>query len=509
MKYFYLMLLFMGMQIKLHAQGQASTFFKLYDFKGGNNYFDDVQEVENRFYAAGLSMLPNTGRRRAYLVGVDNKGIKFLEKEFVIDSPLVIETGIIGLYVSPQKEIYLTGSNSYLDSNTVFGYARYPLLVKLDSLGNVLWHKVFYESLYPSMLLYKIFPLANNKFMAIGSQQLQDGTDRVTMLFYLLDSAGNVLSKNFPSPLTGAGMFSRGRSQLKDKSVLIYGTTYYRDINRYARSAIRIDTNLNIVWAKEYGPLAWDQAFSYGHIAEEDSTAIIPGFLTNSTIFDEYEGVLERINILDGKSIRYKSFKLGESTFFDGVAMAGDGLMVAGADFDLDFDGSDASFWRLDSNWNVLWQNEYFNPYFPGLNTPNENTFAFITTSDGGFLSAGFTRDTLNGNGLTTQDAMLIKVDSNGCLVAGCNVVGINTDPEWKSEIRIYPNPATELLHIENAQQQTLLRVYSMQGTLVYARELLAEKDEIQLSEFSPGVYVLDFENQQGVRQQERLVVSR
>ena len=499
-------MLFLGMYYRVPAQGQQSTFFKLYDFNGGSNYFDDVKEVENNFYATGLSMLPNTDKRRAYLVGVDSLGDKFLEKDFLIDSPLVSETDIASIYVTPNKEIYLCGSNFYPDSNTIFGYARYPLIVKLDSLGNILWYKVFMENLYPNMRLAALFPVTNNKFMAVGSQQMQDGTDRVTMLFYILDNKGNVLVKNFPSPLSGAGMFSRGRSQLKDKSVLIYGTTYYRNIDKYARSALRVDTNLNIIWAKEYGPILPINSFDCGEILEEDSTAIMPSYFTKSIFFDEYEGYLERINLNTGNSIRNKTYKLSESTIFSGVSLAGDGLMVSGMAYDFDFDGLDAAFWKLDSNWNVLWQNEYFNPYFPGLPTPSENIFAFISTSDGGFLSAGFTLDTIDGR--ITQDALLIKVDSNGCLVSGCNIVGINTDPAWSSKIHMYPNPSNGNLHLENCIPNSLLKVYNLQGQVQFSSLLVSNMETINLESYPSGLYIIQIQNEQGIYFQEKLLLE-
>jgi len=65
-------------------------------------------------------------------------------------------------------------------------------------------------------------------------------------------------------------------------------------------------------------------------------------------------------------------------------------------------------------------------------------------------------------------------------------------DQPESSEINIFPNPATDKIAITCLHKQNLsLSVYNVFGALVLTKELVDTKDEIDISNFSKGIYII------------------
>ena len=56
-------------------------------------------------------------------------------------------------------------------------------------------------------------------------------------------------------------------------------------------------------------------------------------------------------------------------------------------------------------------------------------------------------------------------------------------------ETQVYPNPATDVLYLENAQNLADVSIYSVQGQLVYQTEQVS--NAIRVEDFPPGMYTL------------------
>jgi hypothetical protein len=59
------------------------------------------------------------------------------------------------------------------------------------------------------------------------------------------------------------------------------------------------------------------------------------------------------------------------------------------------------------------------------------------------------------------------------------------------SDYLIYPNPASEFLHIDNAQGASII-IRDLIGRTVISRRPDGQKDLISLSELSPGIYMIE-----------------
>jgi len=84
---------------------------------------------------------------------------------------------------------------------------------------------------------------------------------------------------------------------------------------------------------------------------------------------------------------------------------------------------------KTDLNGYMLWQRRYVK----NVNNPHY-FYDCIPTYDHGYVMGGTCL-------MSTQDAWLIKVDSMGCEVAGCDAVGL-IEPENQNAISVYPNPS-------------------------------------------------------------------
>jgi len=64
-----------------------------------------------------------------------------------------------------------------------------------------------------------------------------------------------------------------------------------------------------------------------------------------------------------------------------------------------------------------------------------------------------------------------------------------------------YPNPSTDIIHWKTAGQTKLLsiRIYNMQGQLLFFKSLPMQTGTIDLSKFSNGIFQIKYETNTGV----------
>jgi hypothetical protein len=157
---------------------------------------------------------------------------------------------------------------------------------------------------------------------------------------------------------------------------------------------------------------------------------------------------------------------------------------------------------KLDSEFNLLWY-RYYTPtgYVGGpFLDPVCHLNDFVENEDGGITALG-RAFTYTGTGLQSgyvQDSWLLRVDSEGCLVSGCAVDV--TEYEKSSELYVYPNPASDRLHIAFPHiDKWHVSIYNMQGALVregQPHQLLHYTMDVQA--LPSGVYTVLSRDSQG-----------
>ena len=92
-------------------------------------------------------------------------------------------------------------------------------------------------------------------------------------------------------------------------------------------------------------------------------------------------------------------------------------------------------------------------------------------------------------------------VTQNGCSKRSecttINIVGL--DSEYKEEtFTVYPNPNSGDFFIE-LDKQMVIKVYSVSGDLVFAKDLTAGKHNIKIPNLQSGFYLIKGENSNGI----------
>ena len=100
--------------------------------------------------------------------------------------------------------------------------------------------------------------------------------------------------------------------------------------------------------------------------------------------------------------------------------------------------------------------------------------------------------------GITTEDGWIVRTDSMGCLIGGCNTSGIE-QLESVNELNIYPNPANDFIDIETTGisdfQNSYFSIFDITGNLVTKEKMIQNKTRIDLSEFPNGLYLIQVRN--------------
>jgi len=95
--------------------------------------------------------------------------------------------------------------------------------------------------------------------------------------------------------------------------------------------------------------------------------------------------------------------------------------------------------WELDENLDSLWMRRY---WYYASDGAQSAAYSVRTTSDGGLIMCGLSRQGVLEPLPYKRDNWLIKLDSYGCLVPGCHTVGIEEVALGLNDyLRIAPNP--------------------------------------------------------------------
>jgi hypothetical protein len=143
------------------------------------------------------------------------------------------------------------------------------------------------------------------------------------------------------------------------------------------------------------------------------------------------------------------------------------------------------SFSKYDLNFNKLWTRIYNDSL---LTNRGEIIYDVLPLSNNDWMFLGFGTDP--NSAIKNQDAVFVRVDSNGCLYNTCLNVGINEEIYF-DEIIVYPNPAKDILNIEFPKHVNIhnIKLFDMLGREVSFESI--SNDQISIERLEIGVYTL------------------
>ncbi|MBK7383272.1 MAG: T9SS type A sorting domain-containing protein [Flavobacteriales bacterium] len=314
--------------------------------------------------------------------------------------------------------------------------------IKTDSDGNEQWRSTYYWSSAFSDGLASVALGAQGDLFMSGSRFLADGTGDNWL--QRTDSAGTLRWR-----VSWGGAYSEGSCNVSvgsDGNVFAFSGRGYTPSYTAMRAYLaKIDSaDGAIIWEKDYSPSKPFTQFATGR--ETSSGDIIAAGIT-------YEQ--------PGPSI-------------------GKGLMAL-----------------TSSTGDSLWLYKYF--YQDSILVDGTGRFHdVLPTADGGFIAAGATYFSASGNNPAgiSQDTWVVKVDGNGCIIPGCNNVGITEQAtNLLDAFSIYPNPAHGSATVQLSLPQSVagaleLMLVAMDGRVVQRERLAGNGAHVlDLSQLGAGVY--------------------
>lgn len=347
--------------------------------------------------------------------------------------------------------LYLKGHYYILSMKYHFNYQRVAHLIKIDSLGSVVWEKEFNRD-GDASLTFKLSE--DGDIMLLGQRSKLNAEDKVDIKqwCFFVDTAGNILHEYESEWMTDklSGFFNIIEL---DEDYLISMSNYIYDpqISPYPRNQIVLQkANKDFVpeWTINYG----------------DTTTI--------------NSIRNIIPVGDGDYIATGN-----------LAMYPDRLENSAiTTLTMKFNESGEILWeRLDS---ILYE-----PMYGSRNTTAET----IVLNSGSIITTGYTDVVVPNQGTW---GFLVKLDGNGCLLSDCPLqVGIDKVPLLTDILKIYPNPVDDELWIsvENWIEHNEQSWFSISNELGISLmtsdlELIDGKAQIRLDTLPAGIYFVQID---------------
>ena len=278
---------------------------------------------------------------------------------------------------------------------------------------------------------------------------------------YEVDTSGNILAFH-----TYSGFYP------EDVAVGADGSWYLTGLGFIGAADDRgIVTKCNTLGVEQWR--RWDSVdgVNYQAIPTEDSGVVVMGYRTAQS--DPLRSKVAKYNSagvqLWVKEPIASNWHFGPGSFYAGIENPDGTLLVAGALRDT-IRGYSGMLFMLDSEGNTIWQRFY--AHYPSFTEGDEHFFYDVKrTRDGGLILTGET----NGGDFPYAQLWLLKLDSLGCLVPGCQSVGVEEYTDlFAGQLAISPNPAREQVRVsltlpEGFATTGVLQLYLMdaQGRIV------------------------------------------
>ncbi len=502
-----------------YSIAQVPTFSIRYPFQLKNSIFKNSLEINNKYYTVGGLLDYTTFSKDGYIVCVDKNGTEIFSKQQKdvdsLDNPLILSN-----IVNIDNYLFASGIVGKLDSNVAFGYTYDPILIKYDTLGNVIWTRKDYRTSNRLFNYSYDLKFLNQNLYHIGNTlyvDAQANPKSVNSVIILMDTSGNVIKQQeFDFSISDKFETARDFAPLPSGEFLLSGQLSNNG-NGGKRNGFlsKLDSAGNVIWFKSYGEVGrLDDLNSVTVLADGNYLACGWRARDENPTGEQsaWDAWLVKVNPLNGDTIWTKTVNAAYYNYFIKTFEQPNGdLITAGGGGYADSANADAQIMRLDSLGNKLWVKRYGWPFDTiTFNTSAENIYDFIQTSDGGYMIVG---DARRYNTPTPQQSgWLLKLDSNGCLLAGCGSVGLVEYEVFSTlTFKAYPNPAQDRVQLAGELQDgDVITLYDFTGKILHHQVInSSEIPEIAVSEYANGIYLLSLYRSGYNKATQKLVIAR
>jgi hypothetical protein len=450
---------------------------------------------------------------------LDSLGNQFFSKNFKEDSSMFN----LGGFIKCKTGGYFLAANIvryyYGNTNSIYDYLTCKqLLIRLDNNFDTIWTKLIYNDTIVSTIS-NCFETSNKEFVLCGEKNVANYKNNVS--FIKVDSLGNKLwdkvydlwgymGDNYDNALN--------ISETPDKGFLFgCSTTSSPCVSGFYTSGdgivVKTDSMGIVQWIKNLGGNEMD---SYATtVVCNDSNYLLATVYSYATLVPNewWSGKLRLMKVTPQGIVLWDKQYEPETVELDVrkvIELANGDYVVGGTKTHHTSEYksyNDSYLFKLNSKGERIWYREF------ALSTDTiqltfNNLYNLEQTPDGGFVCCGeyFV------NTVVQRSTWVFKTDSLGCLQPGCQYVGIEKLDRFLPELLVFPNPTTSnvtvTLPLLNKQGQ--LQVYNMLGQKVY--EVLINKNVSQIfldaKKYEKGLYKLILKEQGEIRGQSSLIIT-
>ncbi|MBK8227180.1 MAG: T9SS type A sorting domain-containing protein [Flavobacteriales bacterium] len=303
-----------------------------------------------------------------------------------------------------------------------------------------------------------------------------------------LDSAGAILWERIYTQ----AQYILNAHEAPDGGFVLGG---YRNGQQDRAVVIRTDSAGNVQWVRYHGLYAGTGA----HRAQidEQGNVLVPGNWKDDPsplTYDTWACLFRYAS--NGALLPRRDYYFHRSTYTAHLVPKGGGhYWMVGATWQTGYDPDYATLvWELDENLDSLWMRRY---WFYASDDAENLAYSARSTSDSGMVLCGVSRQGVSEPLPYKQDNWLLKLDSYGCLVPGCQSVGIQDHVLGLNEyLSISPNPVAQGQAVQvrweppqNYKPQGSLRVVVLDATGRTVLQVRMASSTLSLTMPASGLY--------------------
>jgi len=474
------------------AQNVNLSWFKNY---GGTLYDNGktVRKVPNNGYiicgnteSNNFDIINNHGDQDIFLMKLDENRNIVWQKSYG-GSARDGSDGSNSLQITSDGGYIFTGTTRSNDGDVIRPSSSFSSIwvVKVNSAGNIEWQKIIGTS--------------NINFNASSVNVLNDGSVVVsgyygsTALLSKLNANGNLIwQKTFVGANNDTNIYD---TKVHNNGFILIGHDNFGSALSSKIRIINVDTNGNLIWNKNYVYPGADRNYSRAVIADPDGTFIISGICG---VYAGYSGVVAKLDAL-GNVVWENAFtNPGWVQINSGIINQNNEYIFCGYISPTVFAYNAFYIARFNSNGtktgeNIIRGNS--TSIIENIIEEGNNEYVAVGGSPASNLTSPFP---LQISGKGGFDIVLLKVTGIA------NLSTHDVLPE-KTEIKIYPNPASNIVQIKSKKSIIGVKVFSADGKLVMHKKA-KDIQSIDISEIPSGVYSCEFMDADQLKIYEKII---
>jgi hypothetical protein len=474
---------------QVHAQTERfSKIFCPYNIAAIGRH---ILVTDTGYIAGGVAKDSNSQMQTLVLLRVSKQGL--------LNGFKTPSSKLIKYYPGSASSIVKTKDGGYVWAGQTYNFIKAcGFLIKLDSLLSTSWEREYSfnnDSTYSYLGTMQVKQTYDGGYAMTGDID-GPGQYDTDVLLLRTDSLGQKLwqkTYNFKGADRGWNLI-----ETPDKGFLLGAGGYVAGNEQsYDGLIIKTDSAGNEQWRKTIGGSYLDY---YCVVANSNDGNFLVGTIHAIGQFaPDYPISQIRLMKINSGGVVLWDKLYGKATYFNQmgqVLIQGDGNIIVSGSYLSDsstvqYGESYGYVLKTNSQGDSVWMREYY--YFNGDANANR-LYDIKQTPDGGFIACGEV-DSLPA---IPQSIWVLKLDSFGCLVPGCQNVGMKeVILQDNEQLFVFPNPASTEINIrlpekfrENAQQA---RIFDHLGREVLRQHLTAGEvtHAINIASLPTGVYYI------------------